>query len=82
MLIFIYHPNSSSSILIDPVRKNKKWKCFVQLHHRFSDQQKRNNEMLLILVIIHKLMSAYLSSVAAENRPGAYSLPSGGFLEV
>lgn len=77
-------PKFFFSILIAPVRKNKKWKHFVQLYHGkpVSDQQKRNNEMVLIMVIIHNLMSIRLSSVGfAKDRPGIYTLPSGGFLE-
>lgn len=77
-------PNSFSSVLIAPVRNNNKWEHFVQLYHGkpISDQQKRNNEVVLIMAIIHNVMSIRLSSVGfAKNRPGIYTLPSGGFLK-
>lgn len=77
-LIFIYHPNSSSSILIAPVRKNKKWKHFVQLHHGkpVSDQQKREDEMMPMVVIIHILTSTGSSPVgAARNRSALTPCP-------
>lgn len=74
MLIFIYHPNSSSSILIAPVRKHKKWKHFVQLHHRkpVSVQRKRKNAMVLIMVIIQNLTSIRFSPVGAAQSKSAF----------
>ena len=80
MLIFITQI-LFSSILIALVRKNKKWKHFVQLSpgKPVSSPQKKNNEMVQI---IYNLMSIRLSSVGfAGNGPGICTLPSGGFLE-
>lgn len=50
MLIFICQTVSSSPF-IAAARKTEKWNHFVRLHHGkpVSDQQKRNNEMLLII---------------------------------
>lgn len=82
MWIFIHHSNSFSSVLIAPVRKNKKWKHRVQLCHGkpVCDQQRGDNEMVLIMVIIHNLTSVRLLVGFAESRPGVDTRPSGGLL--